>query len=67
MRKKPQKQNNPILGIVCIVVIVLITLARGICHFTGAEWSDTLTRVLGGVEIVAVAVLAYSYMKWRKK
>ena len=66
MRKKPQQQN-PILGIVCIVVIVLITLARVICYFTGAEWSDTLTRVLGGVEIVAVEVLAYSYMKWRKK
>ena len=48
-------------------MIVLITLARVICHFTGTEWSDTLTRVLGGVEIVAVAVLAYSYMKWRKK
>lgn len=67
MKQQPQKKTHPILGIICIVVIVLITLARVVCHFTGTEWTDTLTRVLGGAEIVAVAVLAYSYMKWRKK
>jgi len=67
MNKQPTKKNHPILGIICIAVIVLITLARVVCHFTGTEWTDTLTRVLGGAEIVAVAVLAYSYMKWRKK
>ena len=58
---------NKTLLLVCLALIVAITAARIICHFCGVALSDTLVRVLGGVEIVAVAVLAYSYMKWRKK
>ncbi len=66
MKKKPEKKNSKTLWIVCLIVVVGVTAARLICHFAGVELSDTLSRVFGGAEIVAVAAMVYSYMKWRR-
>ena len=65
MKKQPEKKKNVRLWAACLIVIGVITLARVICQIAGIDWSDTLSRVLGGVDIVAAAVMAYSYMRWR--
>ena len=67
MKKKPQNKKNPAPWIVCIAVIAAVILARIVCYVAGVAWSDTLTRVFGGVELVAVAVLAYSVVRARQK
>ena len=44
-----------------------IIAARVICQIAGVELSDTMERVFGGAELVAVAAMAYTYMRWRQQ
>ncbi len=66
MKRQPQKKKRPALWIACLAVIVGITAARVICHVSGVDWSDTLTRVLGGIEIIAAAALAFTFVQSRR-
>ncbi len=67
MKKQPGKKNNKTLWIACLIAVVAITAVRVVCHFAGVEMSDTLSRAFGFAEIVAVAAMVYTYMKWRQQ
>ena len=68
MKKKPEKKKSSrLLLISMLAVIVAVTAVRLIFALCGAPLSDTLVRVLGCVEILAVAVLVYSYIKDRQR
>lgn len=67
MKKQNADQKKPMTWVICLIIVVAITAVRLICHFAGVEMSDTLSRVFGGAEIVAVAAMVYFYMKWRQQ
>ena len=67
MKKEPEKKMKKIYWVVCLIVVLAVTAVRVACHFAGVELSDTLSRVFGGAEIVAVAAMVYTYMKWRQQ
>ena len=66
MAKKPEKKKkNTLLWIVCIAIVLAVILVRVVCHLAGAALSDTVVRVMGGVQLAAVFVAAFSYARWR--
>ena len=67
MKKEPEKKMKKIYWVICLIVVVVITAVRVACHFARVEMSDTLSRAFGWAEIVAVAAMVYSYMKWRQQ
>ena len=65
MSKKPEKKKNTSLWVVCIGVVLAVILVRIVCHVAGVALSDTLVRVMGGLQLIAVFVAAFSYARWR--
>ena len=65
MKNQPEKKMKKIYWVVCLIVVLGVTAVRVVFHFAGVELSDTLSRVFGGAEVVAVAAMAYTYMRWR--
>ncbi|MBE6998028.1 MAG: hypothetical protein E7427_07680 [Ruminococcaceae bacterium] len=66
MKKQPEKKNSKVLWVVCLVAVLAITAVRVICHFAGVEMSDAVSRGFGIAELIAVAAMVYTYMKWRQ-
>ena len=64
--QQPEKKKRLLLWGICFVIIVGIFAARLVCALIRVDWSDTLTRVMGGIEMVATAVLVFTYMRWRR-
>jgi hypothetical protein len=46
-----------------ILAIVCITIASAACGFAGIRMPDALTRILGILDLCAVAVLAFASVK----
>ena len=60
------KENGSFVG-VCLIAVVVILAARLILHFAGVELSDTLSDVFNWAEAVAVAAMAFFYLRWRQR
>ena len=67
MKKQPEKKMKKTVWVVCLIVVLAIIAARVICQVAGVELSDTMERVFGGAELVAVAAMAYTSMRWRQQ
>lgn len=67
MKNQPEKKMKKMVWVVCLIAVLGITAVRVVLHFAGVEMSDTLQRVFGGAEIVAVAAMVYTYMRWRNQ
>ena len=67
MKKEPERKMKKLYWVVCLIAVRGITAIRLICHFAGVELSDTLSRLFGGAEIVAMAAMVYTYMRWRQQ
>lgn len=67
MKKEPERKMKKLYWVVCLIAVLGITAIRLICHFAGVELSDTMTRVFGGAEIVAMAAMVYTYLRWRQQ
>ena len=65
MAKKPEQKKNTSLWLVCIGIVLAVILVRIVCHVAGVTLSDTLVRVMGGLQLIAVFVAAFSYARWR--
>ena len=50
-----------------ILVIVGIVIIRTACSFAGITIPDTATRIMGVLNLIAVPVLIYSYVKINKQ
>ena len=64
-KKKPEKKKNTLLWIICVCVVLAVVLVRVVCQMAGVSLPDTLVRVMGIVQLVAVFVAAFSYARWR--
>ena len=52
-----------------ILVIVLVVILPGVLRFFGIEVSDTVTRIMGVLDLIAIVTLVYSSVKmkiWKK-
>ena len=67
MSKEPEKKMKKSVWVGCLIAVIAITAVRLILHVAGVEMSDTVSRIFGGAEIVAVAAMVYTYMKWRQQ
>ena len=65
MKKQTDREKRKIYWVVCLIAVLAIMAVRVILHVAGVEMSDTLSRIFGGAEIVAVAAMVFFYMKWR--
>ena len=66
MKKEPENKYKKIYWVVCLIAVVVILAARLILHFAGVELSDTLSDVFNWAEAVAVAAMAFFYLRWRQ-
>ena len=67
MKKQPEKKYKKIYWLIFLIAALVITAVRVICHFAGAELSDTASRAFGSAELVAVAGMVFFYMRWRQE
>ena len=67
MAKKPEKKKSTLPWMACIGVVLAIVLARVVCLFAHVDWSDDLTRTMGGLELAAAAAAAFLYVRWKKQ
>lgn len=66
MKKEPEGKFKKIYWVVCLIAVVVILAARLILHFAGVELSDTVLDVFNWGEGVAVAAMAFTYLRWRQ-
>ncbi len=67
MKKQDENQKKKMIWVYCLIAVLAITAVRLICHFAGVEMSDTVSRLFGGAEVVAVAAMVFYYMRWRQQ
>ena len=66
MKKEPEGKFKKIYWVVCLIAVVVILAARLILHFAGVELSDTVLDVFNWAEGVAVAAMAFTYLRGRQ-
>ncbi len=55
---------------VSLLIISFVTIALTVCNFAGIDLPDTLSRTLGVLDLIALAVLAFTSVKlkiWKKE
>lgn len=67
MSKEPEKKMKKSVWIGFLIAVIGITVLRLGLHVAGIELSDTVSRIFGGAEIVAMAGMVFTYMRWRQQ
>ena len=67
MKKEPDKKIGKLPWVVCICLVFVIVLVRLVGGAAGIAFSDTLTRVMGYVQLAAAAVAAFFYARWKQQ
>ncbi len=67
MSKEPEKKMKKSVWVGFLIAVIGIIVVRLGLHVAGIELSDTVSRIFGGAEIVAMAGMVYCYMRWRKQ
>lgn len=59
--------KNNRLWALSLIVIGIITVIFAVTHIAGASLPDALVRILGIIELIMVALLAYTTVKKLRK